>query len=73
MNRAERRRARVRTRRREPGQDIAAAVACPDCNGTAAVVQVAPDYFRGVVEHDDTCPWYAALRRDLDADERNQP
>lgn len=65
MNRAERRRARVRALRTKPGQDIAAAVACPDCNATATVVEVAPNYFRGVVTHDDTCPWYAALKRDL--------
>lgn len=73
MNRAERRRARVRALRIKPGQDVTAAVACPDCNAIAAVAEVAPNYFRGTVTHDETCPWYAALRRDLDADERNQP
>lgn len=65
MNRAERRRARVRVRRHEPGQDITAVVECPDCNSVAAVIEVAPGYFRGVVEHDDSCPWFAALKRNL--------
>ncbi|BCO57897.1 hypothetical protein MINTM005_31410 [Mycobacterium intracellulare] len=65
MNRAERRRVRVRISRRQPGQDMAAVVACPDCNSVSAVVEVEPGYFRGVVRHDDSCPWYAALKRDL--------
>lgn len=65
MNRAQRRRVRVRTLPARQGQDMAAAVACPDCNSVAAVAEVVPGYFRGVVEHDDTCPWYAALKRDL--------
>lgn len=44
---------------------MAAVVACPDCNSVSAVVEVEPGYFRGVVRHDDSCPWYAALKRDL--------
>lgn len=70
MNRAERRRdrprkARVRLGRVQPEQDMATVVKCPDCNSDAAVVEVEPGYFRGVVQHDDSCPWYAALKRDL--------
>lgn len=65
MNRAERRRARVRISPRQPGQDMAAAVECPDCNADVAVLEVTPGYFRGVVNHDDSCPWFAALKRDL--------
>ncbi|CAA0136103.1 Uncharacterised protein [Mycolicibacterium vanbaalenii] len=44
---------------------MAAVVACPDCNADVAVAEVAPGYFRGVVNHDDSCPWCAALKRDL--------
>jgi hypothetical protein len=44
---------------------MAQVVACPDCNSDATVVQVAPQIYRAVVEHDDSCPWYAALIRDL--------
>lgn len=44
---------------------MAAAVACPDCNADVAVVEVTPGYFRGAVKHDDCCPWYAALEREL--------
>lgn len=68
MNRAERRRARLRIRGHEPGQDMTAAIACPDCNADVAVVEVAPGYFRGTVTHDETCPWFAALRRDTSDD-----
>lgn len=65
MNRSERRRARVRIRRREPGIDVRAALECPDCNSFSALVEVAPGYFRGAVKHDDSCPWYAILAREL--------
>ncbi|MCU1615956.1 MAG: hypothetical protein JWO98_3496 [Frankiales bacterium] len=66
MNRAERRRARVRVQQQKPGQDIAAAAACPDCDADVAVRELSPGVFHGTVSHDDTCPWYAALRRDLE-------
>jgi hypothetical protein len=65
MNRAERRRTRARIRHQAPGQDFRGAVECPDCNSVAAVVELAPGYFRGVVQHDDSCPWYASLKHDL--------
>ncbi|MCA4726882.1 hypothetical protein [Mycolicibacterium fortuitum] len=47
------------------GLDIRAALKCPDCNSAAAVIEVSPGCFRGVVQHDTTCPWYAALTREL--------
>jgi hypothetical protein len=52
--------------RQKPGEDIAAAAACPDCDADVAVRELSPGVFHGTVSHDDTCPWYAALRRDLE-------
>ena len=38
---------------------------CPDCDSIVDVWQVEPGYFRGVVQHDESCPWLARLERDL--------
>jgi hypothetical protein len=38
-------------------------VACPDCTADVTVVEVAPGMYHGIVEHDDTCPWFADFKR----------
>lgn len=38
---------------------------CPDCDSDVTIVEAAPGFHRAQVAHSDTCPWYAALRRDL--------
>jgi hypothetical protein len=68
MNRDYRRRTRQRVRVRlgdRVPNDLARAVACPDCDSDVEIDEYAPGLFRGVVRHDDSCPWYAQLRRDL--------
>jgi hypothetical protein len=45
----------------EPGQTIADTAACPDCNSEVEIERLAPGINRGVVRHDDTCPWYTAF------------
>lgn len=39
------------------------AIRCPDCDSDVAVIEVAPDTYRGEVRHDATCPWYTALKQ----------
>ena len=39
------------------------AAACPDCDSDVTVIQVAPDIYQGIVEHDDSCPWFTAIQR----------
>lgn len=60
MNRRQRRAARDRRRLAEV---VERAAACPDCCSDVAVVEVTPRYYRGVVRHDPTCPFFAALTR----------
>lgn len=59
---AQRRMARVRVRNSGVSID---AVRCADCNSTVALTELAPGIYRGVVEHDPSCPWLAELERDL--------
>jgi hypothetical protein len=66
VNRAERRhnhKARVRMFA-NPG-DMVQAARCPDCDSDVTITEISPGVYRGQVEHDDSCPWYAELRRDL--------
>ncbi len=60
MNRRERR-ARVRFGHGDP----LAALKCPDCDSELTVVEVAPRVLSAEVRHDDTCPWFSELKRDL--------
>jgi hypothetical protein len=41
------------------------AARCPDCDSDVTITEISPGVYRGQVEHDDSCPWYAELRRDL--------
>jgi hypothetical protein len=72
MNRAQRR----RNRRRKPKPlarirlmrdvtDVRQAIRCQDCDSEVTLIEVAPGINRAEVRHDDTCPWYAELRRCL--------
>jgi hypothetical protein len=36
---------------------------CPDCNSIVAITEVAPQVFKGLVQHDDTCVWFADFQR----------
>ncbi|MGH3628097.1 MAG: hypothetical protein ACRDTV_08465 [Mycobacterium sp.] len=72
MNRAERRRHarqnkyRVRLGYGNPTPaNIRQATQCPDCNSNVTIIEIQPGRYRGQVAHDDTCPWYAQLKRDL--------
>jgi hypothetical protein len=38
-------------------------LACPDCNSAVTVAQIAPRFHRSTVEHDESCPWFAAFKR----------
>jgi hypothetical protein len=38
------------------------AIHCPDCNSDVTLTKVANGY-QATIEHDATCPWYAALHR----------
>jgi hypothetical protein len=40
--------------------------ACPDCDADVTITELAPGVYGGSVEHDDTCPWYTAYKRDVD-------
>jgi hypothetical protein len=40
------------------------AAACPDCDSDVTVIEVAPDIYQGIVEHDDSCPWFTQFKRD---------
>ncbi len=57
-----------RRQRRAAGQrgparrDIGQFVACPDCNSTVTVTQVTDRIYNSTVEHDATCPWFAAFK-----------
>lgn len=62
MNRRQRRAARHRGPV-EP-RKLANVIACPDCTADVSVIEVAPGEYHGIVEHDDTCPWFAAFKRD---------
>jgi hypothetical protein len=75
MNRAERRRnhkteppfaGRLRLGHGNPTpNNIRQVIHCPDCNSEVTIIEVAPGRHQGQVAHDDTCPWYAQLKRDL--------
>ena len=41
------------------------AIRCPDCDSHVTITELSPGVFSGQVAHDDTCPWYAELKRDL--------
>lgn len=47
---------------REPSTDL---VACRDCLSEQTIEEVAPGIFSVNVQHDDWCPWYKQLQRDL--------
>lgn len=47
----------TRTRRRQRLRRISR---CPDCNSTVRIVSDAPNQPHAQVEHDETCPWFAA-------------
>jgi hypothetical protein len=42
-----------------------AAAMCPDCDSDVALIEAAPGRYRIEVRHDDTCPWFSELKRDL--------
>ena len=60
MNRRQR---RANGHRGPRTQHLARAVACPDCGSTVTLSKVAARVYSGMVEHDDTCPWYQAFQR----------
>ena len=60
MNRRQRRDAG----NRRPLREIEHAAACPDCTADVSVIELAPGRYQGIVEHDDSCPWFAAFKRD---------
>jgi hypothetical protein len=58
MNRRER---RANNKRRPwTTHEVQRSTACPDCNSIVTIAEVAPQVYRGVVQHDETCPWYLA-------------
>ena len=77
MNRAERRRnrpskkqrVRVRAYTGEGGpmtpEGLRALAACPDCDSAVEVYELRPGLHHATVHHDDTCPTYRQLHRDL--------
>ena len=45
-----------------PSADL---VACQDCMSELAIEEVSPGVFSVNVQHDDWCPWFRQLQRDL--------
>lgn len=45
--------------------DIEQAALCPDCDSNVEIIELAPGIYSGQVEHDDSCPWFIALKQDL--------
>lgn len=63
-NRSERNRnryAEIRMGNLTEGRTIADAAACPDCNSIVEMEPLTHRINRGVVRHDETCPWLAAF------------
>jgi hypothetical protein len=48
---------------RGAARQLLQAIVCPDCDSDVAITEVAPDVYQGTVEHDDSCPWFAAFKR----------
>jgi hypothetical protein len=46
------------------GREIVRAAQCPDCDSRVSMTEVAPNVYRADVEHDETCPWFSAFKRD---------
>jgi hypothetical protein len=70
MNRKQRRArpiARVRFGRNAIQGDPVAAAQCPDCDSEVILLSTTVGGRHHVIEvhHDETCPWYAELKRDL--------
>jgi hypothetical protein len=66
VNRAERRRSRrAKVRLIQGATTVEQAARCPDCDSNVEIVQIAPGIYEGRVEHDNTCPWFIAFKRDL--------
>ena len=59
MNRRERRAAGQRVPARRDTEPL---VACPDCCSTVTVTKVTDRVYNSTVEHDATCPWFAAFK-----------
>jgi hypothetical protein len=57
-----------RRQRRAAGQrgparrNIELITACPDCDSTVTVTEVTDRVYNSTVEHDATCPWFAAFK-----------
>jgi hypothetical protein len=45
--------------------DMKQAAQCPDCDSDVTIVELETGVYQGQVEHDDTCPWFEALKQDL--------
>ena len=45
------------------GQHLAHAIRCPDCDSEVTVTRVTHRIYNGEVRHDETYPWYRALKR----------
>ena len=64
MNRRQRRANGQRGRLTLNPAQIRHVAACPDCNADLDSVEVEPGIYQVFVFHDDTCPWFAAFKRD---------
>lgn len=43
-------------------RDMEQIAACTDCDSIVTIIEVAPGFYTARVAHDDTCPWFAALK-----------